>query len=343
MRLRVVLHPPLVASEFGGVDGDQPRHARTGAPPARPRRPRASRGNARGRSPAARTARAALAHVGVHLLTQRTKAVGSLGKGGSRTRCTRTPWRSSSTGSWPPPRVSTWTSTPSGDQVLGELADMAPEAALDHRRILPGDQQDAHRAAGHPTGRSTSRTAPSSTRLAPGPAGDGDLDQPPPAVDRQRIGAPAREPITDRQRSETAAGSATATVTPASWSGALRCAQSGPPHRHALRPAGVCSARRSRRPCRPGAGGPRRSPRARPRTPRGRRLRRRAGGRRQIIDLDHDHVAAVVAAPLEQGRAAEASARSGRDDLQERVAEREHGVAQPEVVDAWVGEGARRG
>src|SRR3954447_6215255 len=37
----------------------------------------------------------------------------SLGKSGSRTRLTTTPWRSSSAPSRPPPRVSTWTSMPS--------------------------------------------------------------------------------------------------------------------------------------------------------------------------------------------------------------------------------------
>src|SRR5829696_2939796 len=36
----------------------------------------------------------------------------SLGKSGSRTRWTVTPWRSSDAARWPPPRVSTWTSWP---------------------------------------------------------------------------------------------------------------------------------------------------------------------------------------------------------------------------------------
>ena len=37
----------------------------------------------------------------------------SRGKSGSRTRCTVTPWRSSTASRRPPPRVSTWTSCPS--------------------------------------------------------------------------------------------------------------------------------------------------------------------------------------------------------------------------------------
>src|SRR5690349_2018875 len=45
--------------------------------------------------------------------TQEMKASrSSLGKSGSRTRCTVTPWRSSRSASRPPPRVSTWTSWP---------------------------------------------------------------------------------------------------------------------------------------------------------------------------------------------------------------------------------------
>ena len=33
-------------------------------------------------------------------------------------------------------------------EMLGQLAHVATEAALDHRRVLPGDQQDTHRRAG---------------------------------------------------------------------------------------------------------------------------------------------------------------------------------------------------
>ena len=58
---------------------------------------------------------------------------------------------------------------------------------------------------------------------------------------------------------------------------------------------------------------------------------------RHIRDLEHEHVTAVAASPLDQppGRGPVADR---RDDLQERVAEREHGVAQAEVADALVGE-----
>jgi len=31
------------------------------------------------------------------------------------------------------------------DELLGQLADVAAEAAFDHRRVLPGDEQDTHR------------------------------------------------------------------------------------------------------------------------------------------------------------------------------------------------------
>ena len=51
--------------------------------------------------------------------------------------------RSSSAGDSSPPRVSTWTSMPELDERLGELADVAGEAALDQRRVLPGEDQDS--------------------------------------------------------------------------------------------------------------------------------------------------------------------------------------------------------
>jgi hypothetical protein len=37
---------------------------------------------------------------------------------------------------------------PIADQVLGELSHMAAEAAFDHGRVLPGDEQDTHRRPG---------------------------------------------------------------------------------------------------------------------------------------------------------------------------------------------------
>ena len=59
--------------------------------------------------------------------------------------------------------------------------------------------------------------------------------------------------------------------------------------------------------------------------------------RGEVRDLEHQHVAAVAAAALEQAAGGGAGAQR-RDDLQERVAEREHGVAQAEVLDAGIRE-----
>ena len=55
------------------------------------------------------------------------------------------PRRSSSAGDSSRPRVSTWTSTPWQARFSDELAHVAREAALDQRRVLPGEDQDAHR------------------------------------------------------------------------------------------------------------------------------------------------------------------------------------------------------
>jgi hypothetical protein len=60
-------------------------------------------------------------------------------------------------------------------------------------------------------------------------------------------------------------------------------------------------------------------------------LGRPRAGRRQIENLEHQHVAAVAAAPLEQA-AGGGAAPDGRDDLEERVAQREHRVAQAEPI-----------
>ena len=59
--------------------------------------------------------------------------------------------------------------------------------------------------------------------------------------------------------------------------------------------------------------------------------------RGEVRDLEHEHVAAVAAAALEQAAGGGAGAQR-RDDLQERVSEREHGVAQAEVLDAGIRE-----
>ena len=71
----------------------------------------------------------------------------SLGKSGSRTRCTMTPWRSSS------PKASVARRLRGEhvdlealrDELLGQLAHVARQPALHDRRVLPGEDQDARR------------------------------------------------------------------------------------------------------------------------------------------------------------------------------------------------------
>ena len=67
----------------------------------------------------------------------------------------------------------------------------------------------------------------------------------------------------------------------------------------------------------------------------GGRCARPSGG--EIIDLEHQHVAAVVPTSLQQPTRSGAVPQRG-DDLQERIVERKHGVAEPEVPNARVGE-----
>ena len=67
----------------------------------------------------------------------------SRGNAGSRTRWTVTPWRSSSAGAWSPPRVRTWTSQPDAASCSVSLRTCARQPALDDRRVLPGEDEDA--------------------------------------------------------------------------------------------------------------------------------------------------------------------------------------------------------
>jgi hypothetical protein len=55
----------------------------------------------------------------------------------------------------------------------------------------------------------------------------------------------------------------------------------------------------------------------------------------EVVDLEHQHVAAVTTAPIDQAAGCGVGP-DRRDDLQERVAEREHVVAQPEVLYARI-------
>lgn len=59
--------------------------------------------------------------------------------------------------------------------------------------------------------------------------------------------------------------------------------------------------------------------------------------RGRVLDLQHRHVSTVAAPPLEQPSGGRAVLRGG-DELQERVADREDRVAQPEVAHRGVGE-----
>ena len=111
------------ADGSGPSPGDDPTRSRARSSPTagrsagpRPRRRRrpASRASARAsKSSRSRSSSASSPMSAFIDSTQRTNALGSFGNSGSRTRCTTTPCRSSSTGSRAPPRVSTCTSVPS--------------------------------------------------------------------------------------------------------------------------------------------------------------------------------------------------------------------------------------
>ena len=65
------------------------------------------------------------------------------------------------------------------------------------------------------------------------------------------------------------------------------------------------------------------------------RLVRASASRREVVDLEHQHVAAVAAAALHQAAGGGVRA-DRRDDLEERVSEREDGVSEPEEADGRV-------
>ena len=139
VRLGVVLHPALVAAVLGRVDGHQPR----AAAPARDRLGRAGDEPVVGVDEVeARTARTARPRARAcrrsSSSTQRDERVeSSFGNAGSRTRWTITPWRSSSAGRRPPPRVRTWTSTPSRTSCSESLRTWRARPPSIDRRVLP--------------------------------------------------------------------------------------------------------------------------------------------------------------------------------------------------------------
>jgi hypothetical protein len=59
--------------------------------------------------------------------------------------------------------------------------------------------------------------------------------------------------------------------------------------------------------------------------------------RRQVADLEHDHVTAVAAAPIKEATGGRITPYR-RDDLEERVAERKHGVPKAEILDTGIRE-----
>ena len=89
--------------------------------------------------------------------THRTNALTSFGNGGSARRWTIDPMaflggRETTAASGQHVHLDAL-----GDQVLGQLADVTRQTALDDRRVLPGDQQDAHLPPADPTGQASSR------------------------------------------------------------------------------------------------------------------------------------------------------------------------------------------
>ena len=166
--LRVVLDPALVAAVLGGVDGDQPR------PIDLARRPVGRAGD----EPVVRVHEVELEpvakhrrqrmHVAVHRLDpayERARVLGErglpdpvddhavlVGLGRQAAAAAREHVHLDAV----------------ADQLLGQLADVAAEAALDHRRVLPGDQQDAHGTARDPTG---CRRTMTPFRVVTGPQG----------------------------------------------------------------------------------------------------------------------------------------------------------------------------
>ena len=141
----MLVDPALVAPVLGGVDRDDERARGSAWPGGRPRSPRASRGRAPRRSrsgrpppPPRRACRRSCA---------RSRPRTRRGRAGARARArggSITPPDSSSGGSSSRPRASTCTSTSWRGEVLGQLAHVARQPALDQRRVLPGQDQDAH-------------------------------------------------------------------------------------------------------------------------------------------------------------------------------------------------------
>ena len=159
--LGMVLHPALVAAVLGRVHGDQPRPAKL-------------RGHLLGRpghEPVVRvhevegasghTAPGPREHVVVHIGHPAQERVDVAGEVGLAHAVDVDAMALLLGGKMAAAAGEHVHLDPAREQVLGELSDVASEPALDHGRVFPGEQEDAHGGAAHPTG------APQSAELAP--------------------------------------------------------------------------------------------------------------------------------------------------------------------------------
>ena len=170
VRLRRVLHPALVTPVLGGVDRRHVRHAQAVGKRRRRRARRASRGRAPGRSACSSASASPAASMSSFICsTHATKRSRSRGQPGSRTRCTLTP-ASCCTRRQRPALLAEAARqhvdrNALANERLGELAHVARQAALDHGRVLPGEEQ-------HSTGHCQTLYPPPGRRAPARPPGN---------------------------------------------------------------------------------------------------------------------------------------------------------------------------
>ena len=213
VRLRVLVDPALVAAVLGRVDGHQPRHAGVAGELAR----RA------GDQPVVRVdevelelvdqLRAGRAHVLVHVVDP----------GDERVEVVLGEVRLAHAVDDHAVAVLLGREVPAAarqhvhlvalrDELLGQLAHVARQAALDDRRVLPGEDQDAHRARAYLAVRSSRATPCSPPALATGAAPPTSGRSPPASTSRHEPGggstvdsaaAHGRPPRRSRRRART--------------------------------------------------------------------------------------------------------------------------------------------